>query len=144
MKTVLKAMLLVGITTAAFAHSGVKDPDVKARMHLMGQIGTATGVLGNMARGTLDYNAEAASQAREALIKGGNAIAEAFQTEAHDPKTEARPAIWENWPDFVAKAAVLEDAARAMDPGSLVGVRTGMGAIGKSCGGCHEDYRVKK
>ncbi len=144
MKTVLKAILVAGIATTAFAHSGVKDPDVKARMDLMGEIGAATGVLGKMAQGKSAFDAEAAADARVTLIKSGNAIVSAFQVQATDPKTEALPAIWENWDDFVAKAGVLEDAARAMDAGSLDGVRAGMGAIGQSCGGCHEGYRVKK
>ena len=49
--------------------------------------------------------------------------------------------------DFKAKAAKLgadADVALAQLPADQAGVGAALGIIGKSCGDCHQAYRVKK
>ena len=130
--------------TAVFAHSGVKNPAVKARMDLMGEIKEATGVLGNMAKGTLGFDAAQAAAAQAALLDAAERIDAAFEAPESDPKSEALPVIWTDWAGFQVETAGMIRAVAALDPGSLTGVRAGIGPIGQSCGRCHEGYRIKK
>lgn len=136
--------LIVGLTigTVALAHEGVEDPIVGARMDAMSATGAASKVLGNMARGRADFDAAAAAEAKDSLMTIAADIPALFEMNATDPKSEAKPDIWDNFDDFTAKAAALQAAAEALDASSLEGVQAGMGAIGASCGGCHKPYRL--
>ena len=127
--------------TASLAHDGVKDPKVKERMQIMNQIKAATGVLGSMAKHPASHDADDARAARSDLIRLSKKVAPSFTTRAMDPKSEARPAIWDNWDDFAARALALTTAAEALDPTSPQGVAAGMAGIGGACGGCHKPYR---
>ena len=79
-----------------------------------------------------------------ALLDAAGRIEAAFEAPESDPKSEALPAIWTDWPGFQSVTTQMLTAVGALDPASLDGVRAGIGPVGKSCGGCHEKYRVKK
>ena len=138
------ALGLVMLAGAALAHSGVKNAEVKARMGLMGEIKEATAVLGEMAKGQRAFDAAQAAAAREVLIDRAGRIGAAFEAEETDPKSEARPEIWSDWPGFTAKADAMAAAADALQVGSLAEVRAGMSGLAESCGGCHKLYRIDK
>ena len=140
------AALAIGATFAgaAFATEDVKNPAVKARMELMGQVKDATGVLGGMAKGEMAFDEAKATAARAALIEHAAAIPAAFEAKEMDPKSTALPAIWENWDDFVIQAGALGTAAEALDTSAQEWLGAGMGGLGGSCAGCHKVYRVKK
>lgn len=146
MRFVAKALILSLTLTAgvAIAKDGVQDPTVKARMDLMGTIGMNTKVLGDMAGGKAPFDATAADAAKVALAAAAAQIPAAFEVEADDPVSEARPDIWMNMEGFAEKAKGLETAAGAIDVSSLESVQAGMGAIGGSCKACHTDFRAKK
>ena len=93
-----KAMKIVTVALvlgagAALAHTGVQNKAVKARMAGMGELGAGLKVLGNMAKGTLAFDAD---QARGAAAEIARAAAETpalFETQKNNPKSEALPAI---------------------------------------------------
>ncbi|WP_319825493.1 cytochrome c [Thalassovita sp.] len=138
--------LLIGILAAgsALAHGGVKNPEVMARMNLMGEIKESIGVLGKMAKGATRFDVDRAEAAKGALINAATRIPVAFENPAKDPKSEALPTIWEDWEDFSAQAAGMAESVASVDVSSLAGVQTGMKVIGQSCSGCHKDYRIDK
>lgn len=140
----LAATLATGFGGAAQAHQGVKNPVVKARMDLMTEIQKDTRLLGDMAKGKAAFDAQRAAAARAALIAAAARIAPAFEPAATSPKSEAAPEIWTDWDDFTDRAARMETAAKALDPGSLDGLRGTLPALGRSCGGCHDAYRITK
>lgn len=144
MKLVTKSLIagLILVAGVAVAKEGVQDPTVKARMDLMGTIGMNTKVLGDMATDKVAFDAAAALAAKEALVAASADIAAKFEPQATDPVAEAKPEIWTNWDDFVAKAGTLNAAATALDPASLEGVKAGMGAVGGTCRDCHSTYRM--
>ncbi|MCU0901650.1 MAG: cytochrome c [Cypionkella sp.] len=144
MKLLTKSLIagLVLVAGVAFAKEGVQDPTVKARMDLMGTIGMNTKILGDMATEKTAFDAAAAQGAKDALIAASADIAAKFEPQATDPVAEAKPEIWTNWDDFVAKATTLNAAATALDPSSLDTVKAGMGAIGGTCRDCHTAYRM--
>ena len=139
-KSLIAALVLIAGT--AVAKDGVQDPTVKARMALMSTIGMNTKVLGDMATDRTAFDATAAAAAKTALMAASADIAAKFEPQATDPVSEAKPEIWTNWDDYVAKATALNAAATAIDASSLETIKAGMGAIGGSCRDCHSTYRM--
>ena len=144
MRNTLVAAVIALIGAAALAHEGVKDPGVKARMDNMEYIRASMAVLGDMAKGKTAFEANLAAQARANLMSAADAVPELFETPHKDPKSEALPAIWTNWPDFLERAAAFKAAAESLEPESLDSLRAGLRTVGGSCQGCHEVYRQKK
>lgn len=118
--------------------------EVAARMAVMTQIKDAMAPLGGMAKGAVEFDAAVAQAAVASLLDASERTAAVFEANVSDPKSEALPAIWENWDDFVAKADDLTFAAEGWDVSSLDSLRAGMGNIGAACSACHKAYRMKK
>ena len=138
------AIITVAIALSAatiHAHS-VENPAVQKRMDVMKEIKGAMGVLGGMAKGAIAFDAAAAGAAQNTLIEQSGMVATRFEANETDPKSEALPAIWENWDTFVEMADDLTFAAEGLDTTSLDGVRGGLGNIGASCGACHKKFRM--
>ncbi|MCH2250555.1 MAG: cytochrome c [Cognatishimia sp.] len=140
-KTVLILTSSLMIASMALAHNGVQNPAVMARMQGMEQIGAASKVLGNMARGRVAFDAGTAASAKAALAQHAAEIPALFEAQEDDPKSEALPAIWSDFADFTAKADALRDAAETMDVTSAETIAAGMGEVGGSCRSCHKAYR---
>ncbi|WP_407493805.1 c-type cytochrome [Pseudooceanicola sp. MF1-13] len=139
------AIALIASGTAAFAHSGVKNPDVMNRMMGMSELAKQMKVIGTMAKGEAAFDADAANAALAKISEEASYIPSLFENKATDPKSEALPAIWDNWDSFTAHATELEELA-----GGLAGtiqaeadLGPAMGQLGKSCGACHADFRAK-
>lgn len=133
--------ILVASTGVAWAHEGVRDTQVLARMDSMKEMGGATKVLVEMARGQTDFDATEAEAALERLIAEGKRTPALFEPLAEDPKSEAKPAIWEDFADFTGKSDALVSAASSADVSSPATLRVSVGAIGAACGACHDVYR---
>jgi len=123
------------------AHSGVKTPAVKIRMENMAVIKEATATLGKMVQGKIGFDAGAAAEAKTSLIAAAAQIAGQFHAQEDDPKSEARPAIWTNWDDFVEQADLLRTSASALETGDLAALKSGFKAVGQACSSCHKAYR---
>ena len=126
----------------AFAETEATDPLVIAQQGLMKSFGGAAKALGGMASGDVAFDAAAAAAAKTTLVAGSADIHAKFETAGVDPATGAKPEIWTNWDDFVAKATALNTAATALDVASADGIKAGMGAIGGACKDCHTTYRM--
>ena len=142
-------MKKLAIITVAIAMSGatihahsVENPSVQKRMDVMKEIKGAMGVLGGMAKGAIAFDSTAAGTAQNTLVEQSGMVAATFEANETDPKSEALPAIWENWDTFVEMAEDLTFAAEGLDASSLDGVRSGLGNIGASCGACHKKFRM--
>lgn len=137
------AVFVACIALPVAAHDGVHDPAVKARMDAMSVIGAQMKVLGNMAKGQVAFDASAAQAAAALVAEQAAAVPALFETQVDDPKSEADPAIWTNYPDFSAKAGDLQDAAQtaAGSMSSLDDLRASLGAMGGTCKACHGPYR---
>lgn len=138
----LLAVALIAAAGVALAKDGVQNPVVKARMDAMATIGANTKVLGDMAGGKVPFDAAQAAEAAAAINATALTVPGLFEPQEIDPVSEAKPEIWANWADFVAKADALAQAAAALDGSSLDGVKAGMGGIGGACKACHSAYRI--
>jgi cytochrome c556 len=106
------------------------------------------GVLGNMARGNTEYDAEAAQTAANNLVTMSQIDQSFHWHEGTDnfalDGTRALPAIWENpegfAEDYMAYGAAAEGLAAVAGDG-LDAMRAAIGPIGGTCGACHDDFR---
>lgn len=133
-------LLVLGLIMAggiALGDPAATDPDVKARQALMDANGAAIKVLGDMAGGTVAFDATAAAAAKATLIADAADVPVKFKTNAVDAFSHAKPDVWTAWDDFAAKAGDLGKAAAALDTASLDGVKAGLGNIGGTCKACH-------
>ena len=147
-RAVIALFLLIGTTAIAFAHSGATGI-VKQRMDMMGMIGDSMKIIGSMIKGQVSFDANSAKEAAMTIVGHAEEIPELFPEGTTDKPSEALPAIWENWDEFVkiteqmkADAQILADAAAMASEASEI--RAQFGAVGKSCGSCHEQFRLKK
>jgi cytochrome c556 len=106
------------------------------------------GILGEMAKGAVPYDATMAAAAAKNLNKLAN-----FDQTSEWPDgtvqgtfegTRAAPAIWSDaagyaaeWEKFAAATAAMETAAGT----DLAALQGAIGAVGASCGSCHKAYR---
>jgi len=70
-----------------------------------------------------------------------------FDTRKSQVKTKAREGIWNSQADFNAKADELAKAAAALSAAAKGGdqgaTMKAIGAVGKACGNCHDNFRDK-
>jgi len=134
--SVLIASLLI-LSTTALAE-GPHDKAIKARQSMFQLYSFSTGVLGDMAKGKIEYNAELAQEMADNLNAAANLGQSAFwpagsdNSNSENARTRALPKIWETFP-------VAAEAGNGLDA-----LRSNMGAVGKSCKGCHDTYRAKR
>lgn len=151
MKRLLAGATLLAVTLsgAAIAQDAPFAREIKARQGIMVYRAMQLGVLGGMAKGEIDYNAEAAQKAADNLVvavtldqsmlwpKGSGHSANAASTANDD--------IWKDGSDIGAKGKAMVEAAMAMQAaagGGLDSLKAAMGPVGEACGACHKAYRI--
>lgn len=143
--------VVAGLALAAGDAPGPAEQAIKARQAKMSLYAYNLGILGGMAKGEIDYDAQAAGGAAANVA----ALAGVYMPSAWQPGTDnvsmqgtrALPALWESGSDAGARAMALRDAATAMAAAAgtdLAGLRSTIGDVGKACGGCHKSYRAKE
>lgn len=133
---------LLALATAAVAHKGVENPAVLERMQLMTSIKDHTATLGEMLKGAAPFDADRAKAARAALARDAARIPALFEAPETDPKSEAVPAIWDEWDAFEEIAQEMEEAALALDLEDAGGLKQSFGAYAGTCRACHERFRI--
>ncbi len=137
------AFVAVFAAPAALSHSGVKDPQVMARMQLMSLVANDMKILGGMAKGAIAFDLARVQARAASLEQHATDTLRLFEPQANDPKSEAKPVIWEDWDDFSAKAREMEETARQL---GLITTEGAFGAafrmVGQTCTACHETYRI--
>jgi cytochrome c556 len=138
-----KALIAGFVLSATVVFAGKStDPDAMARQTLMGTVGMNTKVLGEMAGGKIAFDAAAAEAAKAALTEAAGKIAATFEPQGTDAESKAKPDIWTNWEDFLAKADGLAKAASALDATTVEGLQAGMAGVGGACKDCHSKFQL--
>lgn len=145
----LKKALTVATLAGALALPAFADQAaVEARQSQFKLFAFNLGVLGGMAQGAVEYNADAAQTAADNLYHltrhdQGRMWPEGSDNMAMDG-TRALPGIWENLDDFAAKFAALQNGAEAMQGvagDGLDALRGAIGGLAGACQACHQVYR---
>ena len=150
-QTILISALILGTAGASFAGGHGGNPAVKARQSHMQLYAHNLGVLGGMAKGEVEYNADLASAAAgnlAALTKLNQMSYWTPGTSSNDlgDETRALPAIWEE--GGFAKAMEIGGAlaAAAGELAAVAGngqeaIGPALGPVGRQCGACHEAFQ---
>ena len=151
MKKIVTGSLLaaIGLSMASIAQAQVKPETlVKQRQAAMTLQGKYFGPLGGMAQGKVPYNAEVVARNAGYLAVLDKMPWDGFTASTKDVKSAALPAVFtdtakfkEAQDRFQAEVAKLVSVSKGGDEAA---VKAQLGAVGKSCGGCHETFREKR
>jgi len=155
-KVMQKVMLVACVFTevAAYTTLAISAEDlaaaVKERRHLMKEVVAPAAKLANkMVKGNEPFDAAKAAKAMTDISEVPDKYVKLFpKGTAHDEiaDSEAKPAIWEDFPKFEATANKLKDAstkaaaAAAQSKGTFAGAFKDMTNV---CKECHEAFREK-
>ena len=135
--------LLIGVS---FMLSGsilfAENSGYVERSKLMQNIRLEFSVLARMSREKIEFDESLATSARLNLLMFAASTPAIFEDDDLPINSEALPAIWENWDDFVSKSEDLEFALEGVDTSTLVDLRASLGNVGAACGSCHQKYRM--
>ena len=142
------ALAAATVIGTAIAHEG-DNPAIKARNSVMQLYAFNLGVLGAMAKGEVEYSAPAATSAANNLVTltqiDQSAMWPAGSDNSADASSRALPALWQDFPDVMAKGEALSDAVVVMQGAAgqdLDALRAAIGDVGKACSACHKAYRA--
>lgn len=147
---------LAGLTVAAIALAGAATAqdapfarEIKARQGIMVYRSIQLGVLGGMAKGEIEYDAEAAQKAADnlaaAVMIDASMLWPMGSDNSANPASTALVKMWEDGAGIGDKARAMNEAATAMQAAAgtgLDGLKTAMGPLGEACSGCHKAFRV--
>ena len=146
---VVMALALGGMAGAVLAQAK-PETLVKQPQSVMTLQGKYFGPMAGMAQGKIPYNADVVRRNAAFLDNLSRMAWDGFDPSTKDVsvKTAALPAIYEQSDKFKEAAARLENEGHKLYEVSLSGdeaaVKAQIGAVGKSCGGCHESFRQKQ
>lgn len=141
----LIAFTVLGLAPAAPALAD-SDADIAHRKTVMKAVGgTMKGLAMIVKKQAPAKNADALSHAMFQLSK---VVPDLFPEGSDFGETGARPEIWSKPAEFKAAVMAYQRAARHLSTvvhsGDMGAFAKAFGAMGKTCGGCHKPFRVKK
>jgi cytochrome c556 len=149
-KRIVAVAVVVALGAAGGAAFAQVKPDVlvKQRQSAMTLIGKYFGPLGGMAQGKVPFDAKIVQRNADYLGALAQMPWDGFDPSTKNEKSRALPAIWEQ-PDKVKEAAErfqsevgkLQQVAKAGDEGAI---KSQIGAVGKACANCHDNFRAKQ
>jgi len=138
------ALVALFAAPAALSHVGVKDPQVMARMQVMSLVAADMKILGGMVKGSIAFDQDRLQARAASLEQHALDTLRLFEPQAVDPKSEAKPEIWDNWDDFSKKTANMQNAAKKLGlVGSEAALTPAFRELGQTCTACHQSYRIK-
>lgn len=141
------AVLGMGVVQGAFAQA---KPEVlvKQRQAAMTLQGKYFGPMAGMAQGKIPYNAAVVQRNAGFLDNLGRMAWDGFDPSTKGEKSQTLPAAYNDRAKFEQAASRLENETSKLvsltRSGDEAAVKAQIGAVGKSCGGCHDDFRQKK
>ena len=146
---------LIAFSAGAIAKDDANEKAIDARKAEMELRSFYAGTLFGMAKGAIDYDAELAGKMAGALSelaafynKNGGAYfwPKGSDASAYPDSTTAKANIWTTYPEIGEASKKYEEAVAglAAEAGNGLGaLRANIGALGKSCKGCHDKFRTE-
>ena len=146
--TAVVVALALGVAAGTVFAQQKPEVLVKQRQAVMTLQGKYFGPMAAMAQGKAPYNAEVVKRNAAYLDNLSRMAWDGFDASTKDVKSASLPAIYEQTPKFKEAASRLENEAHKLwevsQRGDEAAVKAQIGAVGKSCGGCHNDFRQKQ
>jgi cytochrome c556 len=147
-KSLLAAGLAVAVMSGEALAQAKPEVLVKQRQAAMTLQGKYFGPMAGMMQGRVPYDAKIVQRNAGFLDNLSRMPWDGFDASTKDVKSAALPAIWADsakWSEaadrFQSEASKLYAISRSGDEAA---VKAQIGAVGKTCGGCHESYRQKQ
>lgn len=156
MRVVTKVgLLLIALSLSAPAFAAERDPKkdaIKARQAEMTLRAFNAGPLFAMAKGQMPYNGELAGMLAgnlKALLafNNGRAWMKGTDNGAYPDDTTALPKIWETMPEigkYGKEYGMAVNELAAVAGSGQDALKEKVGALGKACKNCHDEFRKKK
>lgn len=138
--------LVVSLGLSAQVMADTSAEDAKAyRLAIMTALRGHIGAASMTIRGLVDDNGQLAGHAA-GLVSAASELDNIFQEGSAVDDSEALPAVWDEPEKFAAAIKTNQEATVAFQEAVAGGDSDAIGAafrnMGKSCGGCHDDFRV--
>jgi len=147
------ASILLGVTGYSLANDNLFKSEITARKAGMQVAKFNIGILGAMAKGKRPYDAKLATDSAYnlhlvSLMQNGAMWPKGSDVgnKAITVKTTAKPENWTNYPKSKEYGQAFTDSSKKLSEvagNGLDALRGAIGPVGKSCKGCHDDFRVK-
>lgn len=143
---------VIAVSGMAFAHGALAQakPEVlvKQRQAAMTLLGKYFGPMVAMAQGKAPFNA-AVVQRNAGFVDNLTRMPwDGFDASTSGVKSRTLPAAFQNAAKFKEAASRAENAAAKLvevsKSGDEAAMKAAIGALGKTCGGCHDDFREKQ
>ena len=146
--TAVVVALALGVAAGTVFAQQKPEVLVKQRQAVMTLQGKYFGPLAAMAQGKAPYNADVVKRNAAFLDNLSRMPWDGFDASTKDVKSAALPVIYEQTGKFKEAASHLENEAHKLyqvaQSGDEASVKAQIGAVGKACGGCHNDFRQKQ
>ena len=149
MKQIKKvAAFTVLLSFCFFVSSSLADSEgiIKYRKNVMKSTGGHMGAIVDILKNRLPLADHIVDHARSIQQNSKMTLA-MFPKGSGLGDTKAKPVIWENWSKFesAVKAFVRESAklAKVAESGDIEALAKQVRATGKTCGGCHRNFRKR-
>lgn len=145
-------LIVVGVIASSAALAQRPSPEqqaINARQAVFTLISSNQGPLGAMIRGRAPFDAEVATKNLTRISQLSLMITDTFalDTRSSEIETDALDSIWDNMDDFASKAEALTNLAdstlAALAAGDEDEAKKILSGLGRTCGGCHDDYRAE-
>jgi len=142
------AALALGVAAGTVYAQAKPELLVKQRQAVMTLQGKYFGPMGAMAQGKAPYNPDIVRRNSAFLDNLSRMAWDGFDPSTKDIKSATLPAAYEQQAKFREAASRLENEASKLyqiaQSGDEAAVKAQIGAVGKTCGGCHNDFRQKQ
>jgi cytochrome c556 len=146
--TAVVVALALGVAAGTVFAQAKPEQLVKQRQAVMTLQGKYFGPMAAMAQGKAPYNADVVKRNAAYLDNLSRMAWDGFDAGTKDVKSAALPAIYEQTDKFKEAASRLENETHKLwevsQRGDEAAVKAQIGAVGKSCGACHNDFRQKQ
>ena len=140
--------LLLLSASVALAHTGASGI-VKKRMEMMGDIAAQMKTVAQMLNGKDVFDPQQITNSARRIADHAKSFEELFPKGTNKSPSEARPAIWIKWDEFLEHSNSMKTSAVALATAAKTAegpldIKKPFGQLGMSCKGCHQDFRQKK
>nr|CRH06867.1 putative Cytochrome c, class II [Candidatus Magnetococcus massalia] len=147
---VLAAAIMAGVVMShGVAQAADADATIKHRRGVMTVIGANMGAMGCYMKGQCDYNPKVLAKQAKSLQFAATLSLESFRQNVRGGtvKSTASDKIWSEWDAYARGTQMMQDRAAdlvtAVKTGDKKQIGMAMGGLGKTCKGCHDNFRVK-
>ena len=138
------------LSSSAFAQNA--EDIIKYRINIMKSLGNHISIIAANLKGKVSINEDILPHSQSILLTLSSINIEKIfpiNTQASDsPKTKSLDSIWvENelfQKSMLQSIEKTKDLVKAAESGNNQNIAKSLGALGKSCGACHDKFRKKK